>query len=101
MADGRLWFNTKIDNTGVEKDLRDLENKIKKSQDAIAKAENEKLPLVKQLEEAKNKLDAARKSLAGLKADLAATQVATKSQDPAEAAAATPAWNGSADPCVT
>ena len=91
MADGRLWFNTKIDNTGVEKDLRDLENKIKKSQDAIAKAENEKLPLVKQLEEAKNKLDAARKSLAGLKADLAATQVATKSQDPAEAAAATAA----------
>ena len=91
MADGRIWFNTKIDNTGVEKDLRDLENKIKKSQESIAKAENEKLPLVKQLDEAKKKLDAARNSLAGLKADLADTQIATKSQDPAEAAAATAA----------
>lgn len=91
MADGRIWFNTKIDNTGVEKDLRDLENKIKKSQESIAKAENEKLPLLKQLDEAKKKLDAARNSLAGLRADLAATQIATKSQDPAEAAAATAA----------
>lgn len=91
MADGRIWFNTKIDNTGVEKDLRDLENKIKKSQESIAKAENEKLPLVKQLDEAKKKLDEARNSLAGLRADLAATQIATKSQDPAEAAAATAA----------
>lgn len=88
MADGRIWFNTKIDNTGIEKDLRDLENKIKKSQESIAKAENEKLPIVKQLDEAKKKLDAARNSLAGLKSDLAATQIATKSKDPAEAAAA-------------
>ena len=40
MSDGRLWFNTKIDNTGVEKDLRDLERKIAKSQEAISKAEN-------------------------------------------------------------
>lgn len=91
MADGRLWFNTKIDNTGVDKDLRDLETKIRKSQEAIAKAENEKLPLVKQLDEAKKKLDAARNSLAGLKTDLAATQIATKSEDPADAAAATAA----------
>lgn len=88
MADGRIWFNTKIDNSGVEKDLRDLENKIKKSQESIAKAENEKLPLVKQLDEAKKKLDAAKNALDSFKTDLAATQVATKSQDPAEAVAA-------------
>ena len=88
MADGRLWFNTKIDNTGVEKDLKDLERKIKQSQESIAKAKNEKLPLVKQLDEAKKKLDEARSALAGYKADLADTQTAAASVDPAEASAA-------------
>ena len=88
MADGRLWFNTKIDNTGVEKDLRDLERKIRKSQESISKAENDKLPLVKQLDEAKKKLEEARTALAGYKADLADTQVATKSGNPEEAASA-------------
>lgn len=91
MADGRIWFNTKIDNSGIEKDLRELERKIRRSQGAISKAENEKLPLVKQLDEAKKKLDEARNSLASLKADLASTQAATKSKDPAEAMAATAA----------
>ena len=91
MADGRIWFDTKIDNKGIEKDLNELERKIKKSEESIAKAESEKLPLVTQLEEAKRKLDAARQSLAGFKADLADTQIAAKSQDPAEAAAATAA----------
>lgn len=88
MADGRLWFNTKIDNTGVEKDLKDLERKIKQSQESIAKAKNEKLPLVTQLEEAKKKLEEARTALAGYKADLADTQTAAASVDPAEASAA-------------
>lgn len=88
MSDGRLWFNTKIDNTGVEKDLRDLERKIRNSQEAISKAENAKLPLAKQLDEAKRKLDEARKTLAGYKADLVDTQFAAKSGSPAEAAAA-------------
>ena len=91
MSDGRLWFNTRIDNSGVEKDLRELERKIRRSQEAISKAENAKLPLVKQLDEAKKKLDEARSALAGFKADLAATQAATKSKDPAEAMAATAA----------
>lgn len=91
MSDGRIIFNSKIDNSGIEKDLRDLERKIQKSNEAISKAENEKLPLVKQLDEAKKKLDEARSALAGFKADLSDTQSATKSQDPAEAMAATAA----------
>lgn len=91
MSDGRLWFNTKIDNTGIDKDLRDLEQKIKKSQDTIAKAENAKLPLVKQLEEAKAKLEQARTALASYKADLADTQKASKSTNQVEAVAASAA----------
>ena len=91
MADGRIWFNTKIDNSGIEKDLRDLERKIKQSQEAISKAENAKLPLAKQLDEEKKKLDDARNSLSSLKADLSDTQAAAKSTDPAEAMAATAA----------
>ncbi len=89
MSDGRIIFNSKIDNSGIEKDLRDLERKIRKSNEAISKAENEKLPLVKQLDEAKKMLDKARAALAGFKADLSDTQSATKSKDPAEAMAAT------------
>lgn len=91
MADGRLWFNTKIDNTGVEKDLKDLERKIKQSQETISKAENAKLPLVKQLDEAKKKLNEARATLASYKTDLADTQAASKSTNQAEAMAATAA----------
>ena len=88
MSDGRLWFNTKIDNTGVEKDLRDLERKIAKSQEAISKAENAKLPLVKQLDEAKAKLDEARAALEIYRNDLAATQKAMISGNPEDATAA-------------
>lgn len=73
MSDGRLWFNTKIDNTGIEKDLRDLERKIKKSQETISKAENAKLPLENQLksineelEKGKQKLESYKKRLNGL-----------------------------------
>lgn len=73
-SDGRLWFNTKIDNSGVTKDLKELERQIKKSQESISKAENAKLPLVKNLEEANRKLTEARRNLASLKADMAAAQ---------------------------
>lgn len=73
-SDGRLWFNTKIDNSGVTKDLKELERQIKKSQESISRAENAKLPLVKNLEEANRKLTEARRNLASLKADMAAAQ---------------------------
>lgn len=89
MSDGRLWFNTKIDNSQVEKDLKELERKIRKSEESISKNENAKLPLVKQLDEAKKKLEKARTALAGYKADL--VDAATKSTDPAEAIEATAA----------
>ena len=36
MADGRIWFDTKIDNKGIEKDLNELERKIKKSEEEEA-----------------------------------------------------------------
>ena len=49
MADGRLWFNTKIDNSNVEKDLKDLQRKIERSQAAISKAKAAKLPYESQL----------------------------------------------------
>ena len=75
MADGRLWFNTKIDNKGIEKDLRELEGKIKKSQQKIADAEGAKLPLENQLksineelELGKQKLESYKKRLTGLSA---------------------------------
>lgn len=74
VSDGRLWFNTKIDNSGVTKDLKELERQIKKSQESISRAENAKLPLVKNLEEANRKLTEARRNLASLKADMAAAQ---------------------------
>lgn len=62
-SDGRLWFNTKIDNSGVTKDLKELERQIKKSQESITRAENAKLPLVKNLEETQKLLDEAEKKL--------------------------------------
>lgn len=76
MSDGRLWFNTKIDNSQVDKDLKELERKIRSSEDSIAKNENAKLPLVKQLEQLNKKLTEAKRNLAILKADAAAAQSA-------------------------
>lgn len=76
MSDGRLWFNTKIDNSQVDKGLKELERKIRSSEESIAKNENAKLPLVKQLEQLNKKLTEAKQNLAMLKADAAAAQSA-------------------------
>lgn len=71
MADGKIVFNTKIDNSNIEKDLKGLERKIQKSQESIAKSENEKMPLVKQAEELGARLDEAKAKAAQLKAEMA------------------------------
>lgn len=69
--DGAIRFNTRLDNSNIEKDLRDLERKIQKAEESISKNENEKLPLVKQAEELGNKLDEAKYKAAQLKAEMA------------------------------
>ena len=45
MYDGKIIFNTKIDNSRIDKDLKRLEQKIRKSEETIAKNKNAKLPL--------------------------------------------------------
>lgn len=67
MSDGRLWFNTKIDNSTAEKDLKELKRKIQKSTEEISKAENAKLPLIDQLKTLEKELDAAKAKLNSLK----------------------------------
>lgn len=81
-SDGRLWFNTKLDNSQIEKDLKDLERKIKRSQEEIATAEGKKLPLVKQAEELGAKLDAAKAKTAQLKAEMESIKLAESGADP-------------------
>lgn len=71
MSDGKLVFNTKIDNSDVPKDLKNLERQIKRSQESISKMQNAKLPLVKQAEQLGAKLDAARGKLERLKGQMA------------------------------
>lgn len=84
MSDGALRFSTKIDNSGVGKDLKDLEWQIKKSQESISKMENAKLPIVKQAETLGAKLDAAKKKAARLKAEMESIKSATApGSDPA------------------
>lgn len=70
MADGKIVFNTKIDNSNIEKDLKDLERKIQKAEESISKNENEKMPLVKQAEELGARLDEAKTKAAKLKAEM-------------------------------
>lgn len=64
--DGKIIFNTKIDNSQVDKDLKQLERKIRQSEESISKNENAKLPLVKQAKEAAAALDEAKAKLAEL-----------------------------------
>lgn len=71
MSDGKIVFNTKIDNSNIEKDLKDLERKIQKAEESISKNENKKLPLVKQAEALGVKLDQAKAKAAQLKAEMA------------------------------
>lgn len=81
-SDGRLWFNTKLDNSQIEKDLKDLERKIKRSQEEIATTEGKKLPLVKQAEDLGAKLDAAKAKAAQLKAEMESIKLAETGADP-------------------
>ena len=75
MADGRLWFNTKIDNSNVEKDLKDLQRKIERSQAAISKAKAAKLPYESQLKGLTAQIDEAKRHLDSLRADLEQTKL--------------------------
>ena len=81
-SDGRLWFSTKIDNSQVAKDLKAVENQIRKSQEEISKAEAKKLPLVKQSEELGVKLDEAKAKAASLKQELESIKMAQTGTDP-------------------
>ena len=81
-SDGRLWFSTKIDNSQVAKDLKAVENQIRKSQEAISKAETKKLPLVKQSEELGVKLDEAKAKAEALKQELETMKIEQTGEDP-------------------
>lgn len=81
-SDGRLWFNTKLDNSQIDKDLRDLERKMKRSQEEISNTEAKKLPLIKQAEELGGKLDAAKQKAAKLRAEMEAIRLAETGPDP-------------------
>lgn len=72
--DGEIRFNTKIDNSEVEKDLKRIENQIRRSQESVQKNENARLPYVKQAEALNAKLIEAKRNLASIKADLSAAQ---------------------------
>lgn len=76
MNDGSIVFNTKIDNSDVEKDLKDLKKKIRSSEDSISKNENAKLPLVKQAEQLGAKLDEAKRNLTYIRQEMTAVQAA-------------------------
>lgn len=76
MHDGAIVFKTKIDNSDVQKDLDRVKRDIDKSQKSIAESESAKLPLVKQAEQLKAKLQEARQELAFFKEEQAAAQAA-------------------------
>ena len=67
MSDGRLWFITKIDNSQAVKDLKRLENKIRNSQETIAKMEMDKMPFLTQMEAANKQLEKAKQRLSAWK----------------------------------
>ncbi len=60
MADGKIVFSTRIDNSQVEKDMRDTQKKIDQAEKTISKSESAKLPLTKQSEELVIALDEAK-----------------------------------------
>lgn len=63
MADGEITFSTKLDNSELQKQLKDTEKEIERATAAKAKATEAKLPLEKQLESLKPKMEEARKDL--------------------------------------
>lgn len=74
--DGAIIFNTKIDNSGVQKDLDKLKREIQHTQESITKTETDRLPLLKQAEELKKKLQEARAELSYIKDEQSAAQSA-------------------------
>lgn len=76
MHDGAIVFKTKIDNSDVQKDLDRVKRDIEKSQKTIADSEAAKLPLLKDAEQLKVKLQEARRELAFFKDEQAAAQAA-------------------------
>lgn len=81
-SDGRLWFSTKIDNSQVAKDLKEVERQIRSSQEKISKTESKRLPLVKQAQELGGALDEAKAKTEALKKELATMKMAKEGQDP-------------------
>ena len=75
-SDGAIVFKTKIDNSGVQKDLERVKREIDKTQKSIADSESAKLPLLKDAEQLKAKLQEARQQLAFIKDEQAAAQTA-------------------------
>lgn len=94
MHDGAIVFKTKIDNSDVQKDLDRVKRDIDKSQKSITESESAKLPLVKQAEQLKAKLQEARQELEAYqkrfsKAQYVAFNPATK-EDQAKAISSIP-----------
>lgn len=75
-SDGAIVFKTKIDNSDVQKDLDRVKRDIEKSQKSIAESESAKLPLLKDAEQLKAKLQEARQELAFFKEEQSAAQAA-------------------------
>lgn len=71
MADGSIVFNTKIDSTNIPAEMKKVERDIERSAQAIAKATNAKMPMVKQSEELGAKLDEAKAKAEALKKEMA------------------------------
>ena len=63
MADGKITFSTKLDNSELQKQLRDTRKEIDKASAGKAKAEAAKLPLERSLDALKPKMEAAKKDL--------------------------------------
>ena len=64
---GEIRFNTQIDNSQAQKDLDDLNRKIRKANEDISRDENAKLPLTNQARELGAQLDEAVAKLEKLK----------------------------------
>lgn len=84
MADGSIVFNTKIDSTNIPAEMKKVERDIQRSAQAIAKATNAKMPLVKQSEELGAKLDEAKAKAEALRKEMASIDDAmSEGADPA------------------
>lgn len=82
-SDGAIVFNTKIDNSDVDKDLKETKRKIEKSNKEIAQAESAKMPLLEDAKKLGVELDAAKEKLAQLQAQQSAAATALSGPDPA------------------